>query len=59
MNIIDFNHCLKSTCNCGWNITLGSKSEVKLANLRKFLKENNLINQDLTNYSEKISTDRF
>lgn len=60
MNILDFNHChCKTTCNCGWNIFLGGTSEVELMKLKQFLKENNMITEDLTNYDIKLSTEKF
>jgi hypothetical protein len=60
MEILDFNHChCKLTCNCGWNVQLGSTSEVELMKLRKFLKENNMIKHDNTKYKEKFLTEQF
>ena len=60
MNILDFNHChCKLTCDCGWNITLGSTSEVELAKLKKFLKDTGFIKKDGTDYSNKIGTEKF
>ena len=60
MNILDFNHChCKVTCDCGWNVHLGGTSEVELAKLRKFLKDNNFIEGDLTDYSQKLATEKF
>ena len=60
MNILDFNHChCKLTCNCGWNVHLGGTSEVELMKLKKFLKENNMVENDSTNYNEKLLTEKF
>lgn len=56
MRILDFNHC-KLTCNCGWNIKIGGKSESELIKLKKFIKDSGL--EDLTNYDEKFMTERF
>ena len=60
MKILDFNHChSKLGCDCGWNIFLGGKSEVELMKLRKFLKESNMVKEDLTDYLQKLMTEKF
>ena len=58
MNVLDFNHCTESTCDCGWNITLSGKMDWELELLKQTLLGTfNLV--DKTDYSKKIGTEEF
>ena len=61
MHILDFNHCREPRCRCGWNVSIGGKSEEELEQLRNLLKDflGPVLTIDYTNYHEKMGTERF
>jgi len=59
MKILDFNHCNIVNCDCGWNVEFSGSSKQELNKLIKLIKDNFPNLEDKTNYSEKISIEKF
>lgn len=57
MVILDYNHCIIENCKCGWNVHISGTSEEELKQTKILLAP--LVLKDLTNYADKVSTEKF
>lgn len=54
INVNDFNACSHEDCNCGWNISIGSKSKAVFNAIKEVLHKYGY--EDFTDYSKKLNT---
>ena len=54
INVNDFNACSHANCDCGFNISIGSKSHAVFQAIKDLLKKYGY--EDHTDYSKKLGT---